>query len=97
MESKLAVEIATLLFRSAMKSTYNSVFIDSGITVSENMLLQWEDMDNKRTEEKLWKQKEETKLKRKTLKRRNIKLHQAFVHSEGQQNKSGVFHENSFK
>ena len=32
-----------------MKSSYNSIFIDAGITVSENMLLQWEDMDNKKT------------------------------------------------
>ena len=51
-----------------MKSTYNSIFIDAGITVSEKMLLQWEDMDNKRKQEKLWKQKEETKSKRKNTK-----------------------------
>ena len=80
-----------------MKSTYNSIFIDAGITVSEKMVLQWEDMDKKRKQEKLWKQEEETKSKRKTLKRRNIKLQQAFVHSEGQQYKSGAFHENSSK
>ena len=79
-----------------MKSTYNSIFIDTGITASENMLLQWEDMDNKRRQEKLWKQKE-TKSKRKTLKRRNIKQQQAFDHSQGQQYKSGAFHENSSK
>ena len=72
LEIKLAVAIATLLFNSGMKSTYNSIFIDAGITVSENMLLQWEDMGNKRKQEKLWKQKDETKLKRKTLKQRNI-------------------------
>ena len=42
-------------------------------SVSENMLLQLEDMDNKRKQEKLWKQKEVTKSKRKTLKRRKIK------------------------
>ena len=80
-----------------MKSTYNSIFIDAGITVSENMLLQWEEKDNKRKQEQLWEQKEETKLKRKTLKRRNIKQQQAFVHSEGQQYKSGAFHEYSSK
>ena len=97
MEIKLAVEIATLLFNSRMKFTYNSVFIDAGINVSENMLLQWEDMENKRKQEKLWKQKEETKSKRKTLKRRIIKQQQVFVHSEGQQYKSGAFHENSSK
>ena len=97
LEINLAVEIATLLFNSGMKSTYNSIFIDAGITVSEKMLLQWEDMDNKRKQEKLWKQKEETKSKRKTLKRRNIKQQQALVHSEGQQYKSGAFHENSSK
>ena len=57
LEIKLAVEIATLLFNSRMKSTYNSIFIDAGINVSENMLLQWEDMENKRKQEKLWKQK----------------------------------------
>ena len=67
LEIKLAVEIATLLFNSGMKSTYNSIFIDAGTTVSENMLLQWEDMDNKWKQEKLWKQKEETKSKTKTL------------------------------
>ena len=67
MEIKIAVEIATLLFNSGMKYTYNSIFIDAGI-----MLLQWEDMDNKRKQEKLWKQKDETKSKRKTLKQRNI-------------------------
>ena len=78
-----------------MNSTYNSIFIDAGITVSENMLLEWEEMDNKRKQEELWKQKEETKLKRKTLRRRNIKQQQAFVHSKGQQCKSGAFHENS--
>ena len=50
-----------------MKSTYSSIFIDAGITVSENMLLQWEDMGNKQKQEKLWKQKEETKLKQETL------------------------------
>ena len=95
LEIKLAAEIATLLLNSGIKST--SIFINAGITVSENMLLQWEDMDNKRKQEKLWKQKEETKSKRKTLKRRNIKQQQAFVHSEGQQCKSGAFHENSSK
>ena len=41
--------------------------------------------------------KEETKSKRKTLKRRIIKQQQVFVHSEGQQYKSGAFHENSSK
>ena len=35
--------------------------------------------------------------KEKTLKRRNIKQQQAFVHSEGQQYKSNVVHENSSK
>ena len=54
-------------------------------------------MGNKQKQEKLWMQKEETKSKRKTLKRRNIKQQQAFVHSEGQQYKSGAFHENSSK
>ena len=73
LEIKLAVEIATLLFNSEMKSTHNSIFIDAGITVSENMLLQWEDMGNKRKQEKPWKQKEEAKSKKKTLKRRKIK------------------------
>ena len=56
LEIKLAVEIA-MLFNIGIKSTYNSIFIDAGITVSENMLLQWEDMDNKHKQEKLWKQK----------------------------------------
>ena len=97
MEIKVAVQIATLLFNSGMKSTYNSIFIDAGIIVSENMLLQWEDMDNKRKQENLWKQKEETKSKRKTLKRRNIKQQQAIVNSEGQEYKSGAFNENSSK
>ena len=46
LEIKLAVQIATLLFNSEMKSTYNSIFTDAGVTVSENMLLQWKDMDN---------------------------------------------------
>ena len=73
MEIKLAVEIVTLLLNSGIKSTYNSIFIDTGITISENILLQWEDRDNKQRQEKLWKQKEETKSKRKTLKQRNIK------------------------
>ena len=80
MEIKLAVEIATLLFNSEMKSTHNSIFIDAGITVSENMLLQWEDMDKKRKQEKPGKQKEEAKSKKKTLKRRKIKQQQAFVY-----------------
>ena len=80
LDIKLAVEIATLLFNSGMKSTHNSIFIDAGITVSENMLLQWEDMDNKRKQEKPGKQKEEAKSKKKTLKRRKIKQQQAFVH-----------------
>ena len=97
MEIKLAVEIATLLLNSGMKSTYNSIFIDAGISVSENMLLQWEDMDDKRKQEKLWKQKEETKSRRKALKQRNMKQQQAFVHSEGRQHKSAAFHENSSK
>ena len=66
-EIRLAAEIAKLLFNSGMKSTYSSIFIDAGITVSENMLLQWEDMGNKQKQEKLWKQKEETKLKQETL------------------------------
>ena len=97
LEIKLAVEIATFLLNSVMMSTYNSIFIDAGIIVSENMLLQWEDMDNKRKQEILWKQKEETKSKRKTLKRRNIKQQQAIVSSEGQEYKSGAFNENSSK
>ena len=97
LEIKLAVEIATLLLNSGMKSTYNSIFIDAGISISENMLLQWEDMDDKRKQEKLWKQKEETKSRRKALKQRNIKQQQAFVQSEGRQHKSAAFHENSSK
>ena len=48
-------------------------------------------------QEKLWKPKEDTKLKRKTLKRGNIKQQQAFVHSEGQHYKSGTFRGNSSK
>ena len=66
LEIKLAAEITTLLLNSGIKST--SIFINAGITVSENMLLQWEDMDNKRKQEKLWRQKEETKSKRKNTK-----------------------------
>ena len=97
LEIKLAVEIATLLLNSRMKATYNSIFIDAGISVSENMLLQWEDMDDKRKQEKLWKQKEETKSKRKTLKWRNVKQQQGFVHSDCRQYKSAAFHENSSK
>ena len=50
-----------------------------------------------RKQEKLWKQKEQTKSKREALKRRNIKQQQAFIHSEDQQYKSGAFHENSSK
>ena len=53
LEIKLAVEIETLLLNSGMKSTYNSIFIDTWISISENMLLQWEDMDDKRKQEKL--------------------------------------------
>ena len=97
LEIKLAVEIETLLLNSGMKSTYNSIFIDTWISISENMLLQWEDMDDKRKQEKLWKQKEETKSRRKALKQRNIKQQQAFVQSEGRQHKSAAFHENSSK
>ena len=97
LEIKLAVEIETLLLNSGMKSTYNSIFIDTWISISENMLLQWEDMDDKRKQEKLWKQKEETKSKRKTLKWRNVKQQQGFVHSDCQQYKSAAFHENSSK
>ena len=97
MEIKLAVEIKTLLLNSGMKSTYNSIFIDTWISISENMLLQWEDMDDKRKQEKLWKQKEETKSRRKALKQRNMKQQQAFVQSEGWQHKSAAFHENSSK
>ena len=97
MKIKLAVEIETLLLNSGMKSTYNSIFIDTWISISENMLLQWEDMDDKRKQEKLWKQKEETKSRRKALKQRNMKQQQAFVHSEGRQHKSAAFHENSSK
>ena len=55
----------------------------------------WTTKEDKK--QKLWKQKEETKLKRKTLKRRNIKQQQVFVYSEGQQYKSGASHENSPK
>ena len=95
LEIKLAVEIATLLFNSEMKSTHNSIFIDAGITVSENLFLQWEAMDNARKKDKLWKQKEEAR--RKTLKWRNIKQQQVLVHSEGQQYKSGAFYEKSSK
>ena len=40
-------------------------------------------MDDKRKQEKLWKQKEETKSRRKALKQRNMKQQQAFVQSEG--------------
>ena len=29
-----------------MKATYNFIFSEAGIAVSENMLLQWEDMGN---------------------------------------------------
>ena len=97
LEIKLAVEIETLLLNSGMKSTYNSIFIDTWISISENMLLQWEDMDDKRKQEKLWKQKEETKSRRKALKQKNMKQQQAFVQSEGRQHKSAAFHENSSK
>ena len=45
-EIKLAVEIIALLFNTGFKSTYNFIFGDAGITVSENMLLQQKDTDN---------------------------------------------------
>ena len=44
---KLAVEIAKLIFNSGMKAIYYSIFSDPGVIVSEYMLLEWDEMDNK--------------------------------------------------
>ena len=74
-----------------MKATYNFIFSEAGIAVSENMLLQWEDMGNNENKNNYGS------TKRKTVKQGNIKQQQAFVHSEGQHYESGAFRRNSSK
>ena len=90
-EIKLVVEVATLLFNSSMQCTFKTIAHVVGVTVTQNMTTQWDDIDKKRTTEKLWKLKKETKTKRKKFKRGNIKKQEAFSHTEGDHYKSGAF------
>ena len=77
-----------------MKTIYNSVLSEAGITEYVTPI---GGHGQQLKQEKLWKPKEDTKLKRKTLKQGNIKQQQAFAHSEGQQYKFGTFRGNSSK
>ena len=75
-----------------MQCTFKTIVDVVGVTVTQNMTTQWDDIVKKRTTGKLWKLKQETKTKRKKMKRRNIKKQQAFSHTEGGHYKSGAFH-----
>ena len=75
-----------------MQCTFKAIADAVGVTITQNMTMRWDDIDKKRTTEKLWKLKEEIKTKRKKLKRGNIKKQQAFSHNEGEHYKSGAFH-----
>ena len=90
-EIKLVIDVATVV------QQWYVVYIQSncrccGVTVTQNMTTQWNDIGKKRTTEKLRKLKEETKSKRKKLKRGTIKKQQAFSHTEGEHYKSCAFH-----
>ena len=48
-----------------MQCTFKAIADAVGVTVTQNVTTQWDDIDKKRKTEKLWKLKEETKTKRK--------------------------------
>ena len=52
-EIKLAVEGATLLFNSGMQYTFKAIANVVGVTATQNMTMLWDDIDKKRTTEKL--------------------------------------------
>ena len=52
-EIKLAVERATLLFNSGMQYTFKAIANVVGVTATQNMTMLWDDIDKKRTTEKL--------------------------------------------
>ena len=58
---KLAVEAATLLINSGMQCTFKAITDVAGVTVTQNMTTQQDDIDKKRPTEKLWKLNKETK------------------------------------
>ena len=72
-KTKLAVEVATLLFNSSMSCTFKAIADVVEVTVTQSMMPQWDDIDKKRTYEKLWKLKKKTKTKRIKLRRGNEK------------------------
>ena len=47
-----------------MHCTFKAIADVLGVTVTQNMMKQWDDIDKKRTTEKLWKLKEKTKRKK---------------------------------
>ena len=55
-----------------MQCTFKAIADVVGVTVTQKMATQWDDIDKKRTTEKLWKLKGETKTKRKKLKGGNL-------------------------
>ena len=92
-ETRLAVELAVLLFNIGFKECYQRVYENVGLPVTENMLQTWNGIDELKMKYKATKEKDTVQQRRKQLKRKNIKKNEAFIHEEsGMQYSSGAFH-----
>ena len=91
-ETKLAVELGTLLFNVGFKKTFQSIYNELGLSVTKNMLEQWDGIDKEKQYNKHRQEKEEFKLRRKALKRKKLNKNDAFVHQEGDTYESASFH-----
>ena len=60
--------------------------------ILDNSKIMWYRLDKGRQRRSDYKQRDEVKIKRKTVKREKCKKQDAFLHSEGTQYKSGEFH-----
>lgn len=58
-ETKLAIELGTLLFNQGYKKTFTDICSSIGIDVTDAMILQWEGLDKTRS----WHKKRKTRRK----------------------------------
>ena len=91
-ETKLAFELATLLFNKGHQRCLQDVCGEIGVTAHENMKNQWNLTDIEKQSNKSRQKGETFKQRRKKLKRKFVKTNDAFVHKEGVHYQSGAFH-----
>ena len=72
--TKLTLEIATLLFNCATKSSYNSIVSNAEIIVSENMLPQWKDIRTNKNKENCKSRRGGNKIEKKNTKMRKHQI-----------------------